>query len=50
MTVYRIRSKVLRNEGHKVESWNAKYAQERLDEIKRRDPAAKIIRVEVPGA
>lgn len=50
MTVHKIRSKVLRAEGHKVESVNERYVRDRLAEVIQRDPQAKIIHVEVPGA
>lgn len=49
MTVFKIRSKVLREERHKVESTNGDYIARRLTEIKQRDPLAKIIRLEVRG-
>lgn len=47
MTVHRIRSKVLRAEGHKIEGAFRPYVEERLAEIKKRDPHAKIITVQV---
>ena len=50
MTVYRIRSKALRNEGHKIESVNPHYIAGRLAEVQERDPAAKVIKIEMPGA
>ena len=49
MTVFRIRSRVLRAEGHKIESVNRSYIDERLNEVKKRDPQAKVLRIEVPG-
>lgn len=49
MIVFRIRSRVLRAEGHKVEGVNRTYIEQRLDEIKQRDPQAKVLRIEVPG-
>ena len=49
MLVFRIRSKVLRSEGHKVESVSRDYIAQRLAEVQQRDPQAKVLRIEVPG-
>lgn len=43
MTVYKIRSKVLRREGHKIESVNERYVRERLAEVQQRDPQATML-------
>lgn len=45
MTIYRIRSAVLRAAGHKIESEDKRYAEQRLAEIQQRDPQAKLITV-----
>jgi hypothetical protein len=47
VTVHKIRSKVLREAGHKVESYNLAYITARLEEVRERDPHAKIITLEV---
>lgn len=47
MTVHKIRSKVLREAGHKIESHDASYIAERLKDVQKRDPHAKIIKLEV---
>ena len=43
MTVYKIRSKVLRAERQKIESVNRSYVAARLAEVKQRDPQATML-------
>lgn len=45
MTVYKIKSAVLRAEGAKVQSIDRSYVAMRLAEIQRRDPQAKMLKV-----
>lgn len=47
MTIFRLRSKVLRDAGHKFETTDEAAAKRKLIEVKRRDPNAKLIRLEV---
>lgn len=46
MTIYRIKSRVLRAEGHKVEGVDKAYVEQRLAEIRKRDPQAKLLKIE----
>lgn len=47
MTIYKVRSRVLRAEGHKIESVNERYVRDRLAEVQQRDPNATILAVPV---
>ncbi len=43
MLIHRIKSAVLRAEGHKFETTNRASAERKLAELKKRDPLAKLL-------